>query len=133
MLCFEREGGSETEREEQPRGGGAQFRQEIPAEKVGLPPNYTAPCQQLYTNAHVPAYTLRNTHTQTLISSPARSTSSTRHVQRARFGGKEKAENGAASVLEVSKKRILNLRISHSTYYVNPAGLVYKSLLPPGQ
>lgn len=104
MLCFEREGGSETEREEQPRGGGAQFRQEIPAEKVGLPPNYTAPCQQLYTNAHVHAYTLRNTHTDTDLFSSSLSTSSTRHVQRARFGEKEKAKNSAASVLEVSKK-----------------------------
>lgn len=64
FVVFGERGGSETE-EEQPRGGGARFRQEIPAEKVGLPPNYTAPCQQLYTNAHVHAYTLRNTHTHT--------------------------------------------------------------------
>lgn len=58
---WERE--TEKERsEEQRRGGGAQFRQEIPAEKVGLCPNYTALCQRLYTNAHEHAYTLTNTH-----------------------------------------------------------------------
>lgn len=109
-MCFEREGAA-RQKEEQPRGGGggAQFRQEIPAEKVGLPPNYTAPCQQLYTNAHVHAYTLRNTHTDTDLFSSSLSTSSTRPVRRAGFGGKEKAENGAASALKVCKKRRLNL------------------------
>lgn len=53
----------ETERsEEQRRGGGAQSRQEIPAEKVGPRPNYTALCQRLCTNAHEHACTLTNTH-----------------------------------------------------------------------
>ena len=71
-----RERGSERDREESRekerseeqrsrRGGGAQFRQEIPAEKVGLRPNYTALCQRVYTNAHVHAYTLTITHTDT--------------------------------------------------------------------
>lgn len=50
------------EKQRSRRGGGAQFRQEIPAEKVGPRPNYTALCQRLYTNAHVHAYTL--THSQ---------------------------------------------------------------------
>lgn len=46
-------------------GRGARFRQEIPLEKVGPSPNYTAPCQRLYTNAHVLAYTLTFTITHT--------------------------------------------------------------------
>ena len=89
----ERERSEEQRRRRTRRGGGAQFRQEIPAEKVGPRPNYTALCQRLYTNAHEHAYTHTHTrthththsqlHTQTLICS-AVSLSVSNHQERLR-------------------------------------------------
>lgn len=64
-LCHAlREGIAERSEEQSGRGRGW-GRQEIPAEKVGRCPNYTAACQRLYTNAHVHAFSL----SQTLICS----------------------------------------------------------------
>lgn len=65
VSCFERRVAvRERQKEARSRGevGGAQYRQEIPAEKVGPRPNYTALCQRLCTNAHEHACTLTNTH-----------------------------------------------------------------------
>lgn len=69
-------GGGETEKErceEQPRGGGAQFRQEIPAEKKLASILTTQHRANCYTQTLMCMHTRSQTDTQTLICSTAHS------------------------------------------------------------